>query len=345
MTGCGSGSGKAVTSDWRRSDETASAGLWDDVTKIWTCDRLAVCIPSRPAMLCSSAFRSWDDSCNAKYYGLGGTANVIHYGTVYISIFEIGPIGLQNCVSRAPGGRSRLVLLNADAPGRLVYSAESCSLDQIMACTEAIPLPDSRQKVDELFLFWMSERSTHEILCSELSRVCGLQPGGDEPHLQQYSPSSIISFPRPGSPVRRSPSPPAHPVRSPGNVPNKRTVKSPNQMPPKAISLTEVTGDRPETPKAETAAVPIRTIRRAASESEIPRFYFPNGKPRTETNDKQLREAYKVFQSFPKCEVHYNDFHKVVKVSWETRLEGKGAGCSHVHREFRRSNRTLCKLH
>ena len=190
-----------------------------------------------------------------------------------------------------------------------------CLFERIMACTEALPLPDSRQKVDELFLFWLSERSTHEILCNELSRVCGLKTGSDEPNLQQHSPSSIISFPRPGSPVRRSPSPPAHPARSPSNVQNKRSVKSPNLMPPKSISLAEVTGDRPETPKAETAAVPNRIFRRAASESEIPRFYFPNGKPRTEANEKQLREATKLFQSFPKCEVHYNDFHKVVKVS------------------------------
>eukprot|EP00731_Ephydatia_muelleri_P030091 Em0021g614a len=186
-----------------------------------------------------------------------------------------------------------------------------------MACAEALPLPDSRQKVDELFLFWLSERSTHEILCNELSRVCGLQPGSDEPHVQQHhSPSSIISFPRPGSPVRRSPSPPAHPAsRSPSsNVQNKRSVKSPNQMLPKAISLSEVTGDRPGSPKAETAAAGSnRALRRAASESEVPRFYFPNGKPRNEASEKQLREAYKVFQNFPKCEVHYDDFHKVVK--------------------------------
>ena len=87
-------------------------------------------------------------------------------------------------------------------------------------------------------------------------------------------------------------------------------------MPTKSISLSGVTGDRPGSPKAETAAGSKRVLRRAASESEVPRFYFPNGKPRNEASEKQLREAYKVFQNFPKCEVHYNDFHKVVKVSF-----------------------------
>lgn len=35
--------------------------------------------------------------------------------------------------------------------------------------------PDTRKKVDELFLYWLSEPSTQEMLRNELAKVCGLQ--------------------------------------------------------------------------------------------------------------------------------------------------------------------------
>lgn len=90
-----------------------------------------------------------------------------------------------------------------------------------MACVEAaIPIPDSRKKVDELFLYWLSEPSTQDMLrkelanikdvpCSELDDLVFKQDGSVV--LSSISPySSLTSVLRPASPntCTRTPSPP-----------------------------------------------------------------------------------------------------------------------------------------
>lgn len=90
-----------------------------------------------------------------------------------------------------------------------------------MACVEAaIPIPDSRKKVDELFLYWLSEPSTQDMLrkelanikdvpCSDLDDLVFKQDGSVV--LSSISPySSLTSVLRPGSPgtCTRTPSPP-----------------------------------------------------------------------------------------------------------------------------------------
>lgn len=87
-----------------------------------------------------------------------------------------------------------------------------------MACVEAaIPVPDSRKKVDELFLYWLSEPSTQEMLRKELSSICDVpcselddllfkQDGTVV--LSSIVPHSVTGVLRPGSPTTRTPSPP-----------------------------------------------------------------------------------------------------------------------------------------
>lgn len=79
-----------------------------------------------------------------------------------------------------------------------------------MACVEAaIPVPDSRKKVDELFLFWLSEPSTQEMLRKELAKVCGVPVSEVEDATQGSVTSSLLtSVLRPASPNMRTPSPP-----------------------------------------------------------------------------------------------------------------------------------------
>lgn len=119
-------------------------------------------------------------------------------------------------------------------------------LPSTMACVKAIPVPDSLQKVDELFLFWLSESSTQELLRKELSKVCGGSGGvrefeEDTPVQIQLSSSSVTNVRRPGSPTVRTPSPPPLLTRSPKSPRTKPKPKSPRGA---ISSLTHVNAGR-----------------------------------------------------------------------------------------------------
>lgn len=121
-----------------------------------------------------------------------------------------------------------------------------------MACVEpAIPIPNPRKKTDELFLSWLSEPSTQQLLRKELMKISGV-PFSDvdensvnhkEGSLTQelLSPSTMTSVLRPGSPISiRTPSPPhGHPSssRSPKSPRNSVVGKS-NRSPKKSGTKT-----------------------------------------------------------------------------------------------------------
>lgn len=113
-----------------------------------------------------------------------------------------------------------------------------------MACVEAaIPVPNSRKKTDELFLYWLSEPSTQELLRKELAKISGIPESElddkamSEPHtlLAEYanflSPSSAAatSVLRPGSPNIRTPSPPLLSHRSPKSPRGSGRIRSPKK--------------------------------------------------------------------------------------------------------------------
>ena len=93
---------------------------------------------------------------------------------------------------------------------------------------DALPVPDSRQKVDELFLFWLSEPSAQDLLRKELSKVCGyeLTDSVERSHAQ---PAALTNLQRPKSPTYRTPSPPLHLSNSPKSPRAKRRSKSPRR--------------------------------------------------------------------------------------------------------------------
>ena len=96
---------------------------------------------------------------------------------------------------------------------------------------DAMPIPDSRQKVDELFLFWLSESSTQEMLRKELTKVCrygsDLTDGGADSFLAAHP--TMTNIQRPKSPNYRTPSPPLHLSNSPKSPRTKRRAKSPRR--------------------------------------------------------------------------------------------------------------------
>jgi hypothetical protein len=110
-----------------------------------------------------------------------------------------------------------------------------------MACVEAaIPVPNSRKKADELFLYWLSEPSTQELLRKELAKITGSELDEkvvNEPQtlVSEYgnflSPSSaaVTSVLRPGSPNVRTPSPPLLSHRSPKSPRSAGRIRSPKK--------------------------------------------------------------------------------------------------------------------
>ena len=145
-------------------------------------------------------------------------------------------------------------------------------LPSVMACVKAIPVPDSMQKVDELFLFWLSESSTQEMLRKELSKVCGgaREFEEDTPVQIQPSSSSVTNVRRPGSPTVRSPSPPPLLSRSPKSPRAKLRPKSPRGVSSlthvNAQRLGVVTGDRPLKQKEEDGS----SHQHAVEEVDVP---------------------------------------------------------------------------
>ena len=114
-----------------------------------------------------------------------------------------------------------------------------------MACVEsAIPVPNSRKKTDELFLFWLSEPSTQELLRKELVKISGvpLSELEDIAHSDGQNLSSeigsLLSSPaatvtavlRPGSPHMRTPSPPLLSHRSPKSPRGSGRNRSPKKV-------------------------------------------------------------------------------------------------------------------
>jgi serine/threonine-protein phosphatase 2A regulatory subunit B'' len=134
-----------------------------------------------------------------------------------------------------------------------------------MAMVDAMPVPDSRQKVDELFLFWLSESSTQELLRSELSKVCRYggsgEDGGESPSilesLVQQPTLSAGGYARSGSPANsyRTPSPPLHLSNSPKSPRAKRRAKSPRRNLKYGLLAGGSGGGSPSSPAAERSAV------------------------------------------------------------------------------------------
>lgn len=219
---------------------------------------------------------------------------------------------------------------------------------------EAILVPDSIKKVDELFLFWLSEPSTQEMLRKEISKVCGMRDHEETADpVQPTTTSAVTSVLRPGSPGA---SPPHILNRSPKSPRSKPKAKSSRRgqklanvfsklnigrseevdLPgiPEVVEGTELphqgaaaataaspsiseplTPSDSKQPPHHAAALWMKTVPPAYTSEVIPKFYFPHGKPRPDEDLEQcLRDVAKVFQGYPKGEIPQNEFHTVVKV-------------------------------
>ena len=100
-----------------------------------------------------------------------------------------------------------------------------------MACVEAaIPLPDSRKKVDELFLYWLSEPSTQDMLRKELAGIKDVPYSELDDLVFKQDGSVVLSSISPYSSltsVLRSASPNTC-TRTPSPPPSSLVAKSPS---------------------------------------------------------------------------------------------------------------------
>lgn len=210
--------------------------------------------------------------------------------------------------------------------------------------TVDIMSPDARKKVDELFLYWLSEPSTQDLLRHEVAKVCGLQQQKAE---QLLSPTANKRL-RPASPTVRAITPPLPSVPSPtlspslsrsskaknvhlqSSICSKQTIDSGEHLANGTIPARNEPHDKDEvdTPvivpaiTTKTAAEPSFSKSKVPSivvpEETIPRFYFPNGRPekgKKREMEKIMVNVGRVFERYPRQEVPRGDFHLVVKVS------------------------------
>lgn len=202
------------------------------------------------------------------------------------------------------------------------------SLNENMAVD--VIAPDARKKVDELFLYWLSEPSTQDLLRQELARVCGLQ----HQRLDSYGAagthySSHHHRVRPTSPTVRDVTPP--PVPSSSTSPSRYSPKSSSKL------LLDETPDKKQLhhqedvdgglqnglhsvldTKTEAEATHVGVPDRLSAPSKpvcIPPFYFPKGKADMQKDSKSLQKAERVFQKHLHQEVSKKEFQQVVKVS------------------------------
>ena len=193
--------------------------------------------------------------------------------------------------------------------------------------------PDARKKVDELFLYWLSEPSTQELLRHELAKVCGLHQPRD-----LLSPTFNLK-PRPTSPTVRSITPPLAPqnnspvTRSSPKNPKNINLENNNSRNLARVPEVEIHIEEPE---ERPGTPPIKTLVESSVEVVkhsspllsqvasrvppilIPKFYFPQGKP-DDSNDKiveaQIEKANAVFSQYENAEISWKKFDIVVKVS------------------------------
>ena len=193
--------------------------------------------------------------------------------------------------------------------------------------------PDARKKVDELFLYWLSEPSTQDILRRELARVCGLQQ-------QKFDLLGPVTYAhhrsRPTSPIVRDVTPPPGPSTSPSRSPKPSTLLV-NQTVDKAavkkeidgpdhIPVSSLVGAKTEA-EVTTTASNKETLPAAVKPVCIPPFYFPKGQPKATKDSKALQKAERVLQRYANQEITKKDFHQVVKV----RLHCMHSACSLLH--------------
>ncbi|XP_018425870.1 PREDICTED: serine/threonine-protein phosphatase 2A regulatory subunit B'' subunit beta-like isoform X1 [Nanorana parkeri] len=202
--------------------------------------------------------------------------------------------------------------------------------------TKKILQPVLKAKVDQLFLYWLSETPTQLLLKDYLRRIKNgenvmadtFEDGADvslssSNKLAHKSVDNLSLSPgTPCSPPSRSPSSlPIGPCGSPRSLFTPRTRKS--------------IGSKLVPPSREEPRTPVLS-------QNIPKFYFPKGCPKGNVNiDAIILKIEKTFSAFPNERATLEDMGKVAKACdcplyWKAPLfysaGGERTGCVSVHK-------------
>lgn len=177
--------------------------------------------------------------------------------------------------------------------------------------------PNLKSKVDELFLRWLSMPATQRILHDDLNKVIEGRP--ISPKQQCLLSSSSGGGSRAASPPAPSSSP--TPVRSPRSPREVRSLrKSGARNSPRSPEPDRHAPNKP----MKTTSLYLSDEKHSSSKitagcaSNIPKFYFPHGKPpkwHSSEVDATLKKLVKVFEVFEKGCVKKEHFSAVTKVS------------------------------
>ncbi|XP_028846276.1 serine/threonine-protein phosphatase 2A regulatory subunit B'' subunit beta isoform X3 [Denticeps clupeoides] len=169
--------------------------------------------------------------------------------------------------------------------------------------------PVLKMKVDELFLYWLSESSTQELLKDCLRKVeSGEATEFSDGHginssILERSTSPVLA--EKGSAAERTSSP-FSATSSPLSALPSGSSGSPRVGPSVRVPRRSVSAKKAQVKKEEP-------ITPALSES-IPKFYFPRGRPQANLNiDNLISKIEKIFSEFPNERATIEDMGKVAK--------------------------------
>uniref|UniRef100_A0AAY4EDC6 EF-hand domain-containing protein n=1 Tax=Denticeps clupeoides TaxID=299321 RepID=A0AAY4EDC6_9TELE len=167
--------------------------------------------------------------------------------------------------------------------------------------------PVLKMKVDELFLYWLSESSTQELLKDCLRKV----ESGEATEFSDGHGINSSILERSTSPVLAEKGSAAERTSSPFSA-----TSSPLSALPSGSSGSPRVGPSVRVPRRSVSAKKVKKeepITPALSES-IPKFYFPRGRPQANLNiDNLISKIEKIFSEFPNERATIEDMGKVAK--------------------------------
>uniref|UniRef100_A0AAY4EDD6 EF-hand domain-containing protein n=1 Tax=Denticeps clupeoides TaxID=299321 RepID=A0AAY4EDD6_9TELE len=170
--------------------------------------------------------------------------------------------------------------------------------------------PVLKMKVDELFLYWLSESSTQELLKDCLRKV----ESGEATEFSDGHGINSSILERSTSPVLAEKGSAAERTSSPFSA-----TSSPLSALPSGSSGSPRVGPSVRVPRRSVSTSVLAQVKKeepitpALSES-IPKFYFPRGRPQANLNiDNLISKIEKIFSEFPNERATIEDMGKVAK--------------------------------
>ena len=185
--------------------------------------------------------------------------------------------------------------------------------DNESACQMAHLTPKLKDKVDELFLRWLSMPATQKVLRSDLHKLIEGRPLSPRQLAQSFSSSSVGGANRPVSPPAPPASSPSQ-LRSPRS-PRERSSRRPGSKSPPRSPRFESNEGTKYSMKENHLVVENDVKIFPGCASHFPQFHFPLGKPDPAVEPEvTLKKVAKIFKIFEGEKITKEEFGAVAKV-------------------------------